>query len=130
MARQREEKTIYEELGGEPVVAATVEIFYRNVLADQRIAHFFTDVDMQKQVLKQKSFLTMIFGGPNRYTGRDIRHAHSRLLGVGLNDHHVDALLEDLGLALNELSIRKSLAARILAKANSFRDEVLSRDEP
>ena len=38
--------TIYEELGGEPAVDAAVDIFYRKVLADERISRFFDDIDM------------------------------------------------------------------------------------
>ena len=31
---------------------------------------------MQAQAAKQKAFLTMVFGGPSRYTGRDMRLSH------------------------------------------------------
>ena len=51
--------SLYERLGGEKAVNAAVEHFYRRVLADGRIARFFQDVDMDEQIAKQKSFLTM-----------------------------------------------------------------------
>ncbi len=51
--------SLYERLGGEKAVNAAVELFYRRVLADGRIARFFEDVDMEDQIAKQKSFLTM-----------------------------------------------------------------------
>jgi len=38
--------TLYEEIGGAPAVEAAVEVFYRKVLMDDRIAHFFDDTDM------------------------------------------------------------------------------------
>ena len=72
--------SLYERLGGEGAVNAAVELFYRKVLADGRIAHFFDDVDMESQIAKQKAFLTMAFGGPNNYTGADMRNAHKRLV--------------------------------------------------
>ena len=70
--------TIYEQLGGAPAMDAAVDIFYRKVLADDRISKFFEGVDMERQAAKQKAFLTMVFGGPNSYTGKDMRNAHAR----------------------------------------------------
>jgi len=34
-------KPLYERIGGEPAVNAAVDIFYRKVLSDQHINHFF-----------------------------------------------------------------------------------------
>ena len=86
--------SLFDELGGEPAMEAAVDIFYRKVLSDERIAHFFEGVDMDRQAAKQKSFLTMVTGGPNRYTGRDMRAGHAHLVRLGLNDSHVDAVIE------------------------------------
>src|ERR1039457_5465222 len=96
---------LYEDLGGAPAVDAAVDIFYRKVLKDNRISRFFTGVDMAKQAAKQKSFLTMAFGGPNNYTGLDMRKAHANLVKQGLNDSHFDAVVEDLGATLKELKV-------------------------
>lgn len=57
--------SLYEQLGGQPAVDAAVDIFYRKVLSDDRISHFFEGVDMDRQIGKQKAFLTMAFGGPH-----------------------------------------------------------------
>ena len=38
--------TLYEELGGEPAMAAAVDGFYRKMLLDERVSKFFDDVDM------------------------------------------------------------------------------------
>lgn len=40
--------SLYEELGGAPAVDAAVDIFYRKVLSDDRITHFFDSVDMER----------------------------------------------------------------------------------
>lgn len=32
----------------------------------------------------------MVFGGPNNYTGKDLRTGHSHLVQRGLNDGHFD----------------------------------------
>lgn len=119
--------SLYERLGGEPAVNAAVELFYRNVLADGRLARFFNDTDMDKQIAKQKSFLTMAFGGPNNYSGLDMRNAHKRLLDMGLNDTHVDAVIENLSRTLRQLGVGENEVKEVADIANSVRNDVLSR---
>ena len=119
--------TLYEQLGGEAAVNAAVEIFYRKVLLDDRISAFFDDVDMDRQIAKQKAFLSMAFGGPAAYTGKDMRSAHARLVSKGLNDSHVDAVIENLGATLRELGVAEPLIAHVAGVANSVRGEVLNR---
>ena len=76
--------SLYDQLGGEAAVNAAVDIFYRKVLSDYRINRFFDSSDMEKQAAKQRAFLTMAFGGPNNYTGTDMRTAHARFRQNGL----------------------------------------------
>ena len=122
--------TLFEQLGGAPAFDSAVEIFYRKMLSDERVARFFEDVDMDRQMAKQKAFLTMVCGGPHHYTGRDMRTAHAKLLSQGLNDSHVDVVIEHLGATLAELGAKESDIAEVAALANSVRDAVLSRDKP
>jgi hemoglobin len=119
--------TLYERLGGEAAVDAAVDIFYRKVLADDRINEYFEGVDMEAQAAKQKSFLTMVFGGPNNYTGKDMREGHKHLVERGLNDSHVDAVIENLGNTLKELGVDAADIQEVADIANSVRDDVLNR---
>jgi len=118
---------LYEDLGGAAAVDAAVDIFYRKVLKDNRISRFFAGVDMAKQAAKQKAFLTMAFGGPNNYTGLDMRKAHAHLVKQGLNDSHFDAVVEDLGATLKELKVPDHLIAKVAAVAETTRNDVLDR---
>ncbi|MEO5925267.1 MAG: group 1 truncated hemoglobin [Bryobacteraceae bacterium] len=119
--------TLYEQLGGQPAVEAAVDIFYRKVLLDDRISHFFEGVDMDKQRAKQKGFLTMAFGGPHNYSGQDMRNGHARLVKMGLNDSHFDAVVELLGGTLAELGVKDELIQQVAAIAESTRNDVLGR---
>ena len=69
--------SLYERLGGEAAVDVAVDKFYRKVLSDDRISRFFDTLDMDLQRAKQKAFLTYAFGGPNQYSGKDLRKAHA-----------------------------------------------------
>ena len=119
--------TLYEKLGGEAAVSAAVDIFYRKVLTDDRVNGFFDDVDMDEQIAKQKAFLTMVFGGPNNYTGKNMREAHAPLVEKGLSDLHVDVVIEHLGATLKELGVADEDIAEVASIANSVRDDVLNR---
>jgi hemoglobin len=120
-------KSLYEQIGGEAAVNAAVDLFYRKVLADDRINKFFAGTDMVRQHAKQKAFLTMALGGPNNYTGMDMRKGHAHLVTQGLNDSHFDAVMENLGATLTELGVPGDLIAQAAAIAESTRNDVLGR---
>ena len=121
------DKSLYERIGGDAAVNAAVDVFYRKVLADERINMFFEGVDMDKQSAKQKAFLAMAFGGPSNYTGRDLREGHAHLVAKGLNDSHFDAVMENLGATLTELGVPGDLIAEAAAIAESTRNDVLGK---
>lgn len=120
-------ESLFDRLGGQSAVNAAVDIFYRKMLTDDRVSHFFDDVDMEQQIIKQKGFLTMVFGGPNSYTGKDMREGHRHLIKRGLNDTHVDIVIEHLGETLKELGVDEKDVQEVAAIANSVRDDVLDR---
>ena len=117
--------SLYERIGGEAAVTAAVDLFYRKVLNDYRINRFFDSADMEDQLAKQKAFLTMAFGGPNNYTGKDMRSAHARLVKMGLDGSHFDAVMEHLGATLKELNVPQELIGEAAAIANGARSDVL-----
>lgn len=120
-------KSLYDQIGGDAAVNAAVDIFYRKVLADDRINQFFEGVDMDRQAAKQKAFLTVAFGGPNKYSGKDMRDGHAHLVKRGLNDSHFDAVMENLGATLKELNVPDDLISQAAAIAESTRKDVLGR---
>jgi len=119
--------SIYEDLGGSAAIDTAVDVFYRKMLSDERVASYFETVDMDRQRGKQKAFLTMVLGGPNLYTGKDMRQAHAHLVQRGLNDSHVDVVIEHLGSTLRELGANEEQIAAVAAVANSARNDVLNK---
>ncbi|MDJ0936715.1 MAG: group 1 truncated hemoglobin [Kiloniellales bacterium] len=119
--------SLFDRLGGAPAVEAAVTLFYEKVLADPQISHFFEGTNMAIQQAKQKAFLTMVFGGPARYSGRDLRRAHAPLVERGLNDSHFDAVAGHLQATLEELGVAQDLTAEVMLTAASTRDDVLNR---
>lgn len=119
--------SLYDDLGGEAAVTAAVDVFYRKVLADELIAGFFAGVDMDVQKNKQRAFLTVALGGPNKYTGRGMRAAHARSVANGLSDAHFDAVVGHLAATLRELGVSEAKIAEAGAIVETTRDQVLGR---
>lgn len=115
--------SLFENIGGEAAVNAAVDLFYRKVLADERISAFFDTVDMASQHAKQKAFLTMAFGGPNHYSGKDMREAHKHMK---LTDEHFGAVAECLVGTLQELGVAQEYIDEVVNIALSVKDDVLN----
>jgi hemoglobin len=124
---ESDERSLFERLGGKNAVNAAVDIFYKKVLEDKRIKHFFSDVDMNRQIKAQRAFLTFAFGGAPNYPGKNLREAHKKLVAKGLNDKHFDAVIENLGATLNELNVADDLIQEAASIALSVRNDVLNR---
>jgi hemoglobin len=119
--------SLFDQLGGEAAVDAAVDVFNRRALGDYRINRFFDNSDMEKLAAKQKTFLTMAFGGPNNYTGSGLRAAHAKLVKMGLNASHFDIFVGHLTDTLVELSVPPALIAQVTTIAESVRDDILGK---
>ncbi len=117
--------SLFDRIGGVAAVDAAVELFYRKVLADPLLRPFFDGVDMKRQRAQQKAFLTYAFGGPNKYTGQDLRRAHAGLVARGLADSHFNAVAGHLQATLRELGVPQDLQGEVMSIAASTHDEVL-----
>lgn len=123
ITEEKPKVSVYENIGGAAAVDAAVDIFYRKVLSDDRISQFFDTVDMEEQHVKQKAFLTMAFGGPNDYTGKDMREAHKHM---DLTEEHFGAVAEALVGTLEELEVPQEYIDEIVGIAVSVKDDVLN----
>ncbi len=115
--------SLYERIGKQDAVDAAVDIFYRKVLTDPTISDFFDNVDMDVQIAKQKAFLTMAFGGPNNYTGKDLREGHKKL---NIKEEHFQAVAGHLKATLEELNVPQDAIGEVMAIAGGAHDDVMN----
>ena len=116
--------SIYEQLGGAPTVDIAVEKFYGRVLSDPDLIEFFEGVSIDSLKKHQKNFFTLAMGGPNKYTGRDMRKAHEHLK---LSDKHFNLIGKHLADTLTELGVSLSQISAILDVVEGTRNDVLNR---
>jgi len=120
--------SIFEKLGGDEAVSVAVDLFYGKVLADERIKHFFTGVDMSQQKAHMKRFMKYAFGGSTNYSGKSLRDAHKHLVEeMDLSDKHFDAVLENLGSTLKDIGVDDALIAEAAQIVESTRSDVLNK---
>ncbi len=120
--------SIYDQIGGKPAVEATVNRFYELMLDDDRVKHFFTKTNIDKQKIHQRDFITYALGGAPSYDGQNMRAAHQHLVDkLGLNDSHFDATLENLVTALQDMKVPDNLIAEAGKVVESIRDDVLCK---
>ncbi len=119
---------LFEELGGETIVNFTVELFFEKLLEDAYIRYFFNKNDLRTNLERQKSLLRKIYDGPHKSDSRDMRQTHAHLVKVfNLNDIHFDHILCHLRATLAEVGIEPELIEKVVAHANTHRDDVLNR---
>jgi hemoglobin len=120
-------QTLFERIGGEGAVRATVLKMYDKILADEILAPFFENIDVEALRRSQSAFVTVAFGGPNHYTGKSMRAAHANSVNNGLNDTHFDLVATHLKSAMEELGVPNNLINEALAIVGSTRADVLNQ---
>ena len=118
---------LYDLIGGRQTIWAATESFYRRVLADSRICHFFESTDMAHLRARQSMFISMLIGGQTVYTGKDITAAHARAREQGLNDTHFDMFLKHFRDALEDVGVKADKSEKVMKLLESKRDTVLNR---
>jgi truncated hemoglobin YjbI len=118
---------LYDRVGGDKVMEVVTDVFYRKVLQDELVGRFFEDIDMERQRLKQKSFLSMAFGGPYQFSGLDLRESHKHLIEkYGLSDQHFNRVCEIFNETVSELHVPPDQIEEMMSILESTRDDVLN----
>jgi hemoglobin len=121
--------TIYDSIGGAPAVRAAVDDFYARVLADARLAPFFTGADLQRLKSHQRAFIAAAIGGPEIFAGRDMASAHA---GLDIEDTDFDAVVGHLTDTLTGLGVPEDTIGQIGGALVPLRDDIVTapRTEP
>lgn len=119
--------SLHSELGGDQAIAAALDHFYRKVLADERMSHYFEGLNVEHIKSQQKDFLAMAFGGPNRYKGRDLRRAHARARERGLNEEDYEVFMGHFRDTLQELGVPEEKVEEVMTIAHTGKEDVLDQ---
>ena len=119
-----EAPSLYEQLGGTPAIEAVVADFYIRVLADKTLAPIFARIDMDHLRRHQARFISFALGGPNQYTGRSMRRAHT---GLGITEAQFTAVAGHLTDSLASCGVPDYLIDQVITGVAQLKDDVIGQ---
>lgn len=120
-------KSLYLRLGGNSAISAVIDQFVANVAGDARINAFFADAasdparltKLRNNLINQVGAAT---GGTEKYTGLDMKTSHA---GMGIEDSHFTALVEDLSKALDKFSVPATEKTELLTALGGLKGDIV-----
>jgi hemoglobin len=106
-------RPVFDQFGGEPGLVALMDELMTRLVADPRTHSLFAQVDQAEVKQHLVEQFCKILGGGCEYTGRDMRTAHA---GLGIERAQLNALVEDLQLAMDARGIPFRAQNQLLAK--------------
>ncbi len=123
-AARQAEKPLYERLGGkDPITAVTKGIIARHVEEGSPIKDLFANTDLDKLAEHVVNFVGAGTGGPEKYTGRNMKDAHAALK---LTPEQFLAAGEDIMQTLEEFKVPANETEEFMCIILSFKDDVLA----
>ncbi|GLQ24071.1 hypothetical protein GCM10007853_19450 [Algimonas ampicilliniresistens] len=123
-ASDKTKSTLYDDLGGKPVMDKVIADMLDLALADPRMAPIFVDSDMERLEKLIIIHTCHIADGPCDYDGQDMRRAHD---GLGIRTLHFNTLVENLQQAMDDQDIPFRTQNRFLARLAPMHDDVTER---
>lgn len=117
-------KPVFDEFGGKAGLAALMDDFMIDLVADPRTRPFFASADQShiKQELTDQ-FCT-ILGGPCVYTGKPMKQAHAKLV---IDRAQFNALVEDLQQAMDKHHVPFRAQNKLLEKLAPMGREIITK---
>lgn len=120
----KDQTTLFERIGAMQAVNAAVDIFYRKVVQDELVGHYFERVDMSAQSGKLKAFLAYAFGAPMKYSGKGMYEAHAHM---PVTDEQFNAVAGHLVATLQELDVANEMIEEVVSIALSVKDQIVKK---
>jgi truncated hemoglobin YjbI len=120
-------KSLYVRLGGNAAIQGVIDQFITNVAGDSRINIFFADAAADPVRLKKlrDNLVNQVgaaTGGPEIYTGLDMKTAHK---GMNVQEADFNALVDDLSKALDKFSVPMTEKNELLGALATMKADIV-----
>jgi hemoglobin len=115
--------TIYDQIGGQPVIKTATTVFYGRVTEDAALARWFADIDISRLRAHQRAFLAAALDGPQLFTGLDLGEAHS---GREITDDAYTRVVAHLITTLDDLGVEERILTEVELRLETLRRQVVS----
>lgn len=116
------EATLYERVGRRPGIEQIVDAIWVNHTSNPAIKQRYVNSDPTNVKRLVTEMCCAGFGGPEAYTGKDMKSAHT---GMNINAVEFIAVCDDVLDALDKCSVGKREKDEILAILYSLKPEVV-----
>jgi len=116
-------ETLYDKYGGFDTFSTVVSNFYQKILDSEELAPYFDNVNMEKLMSHQTSFISTALGGPEKYTGLDLRKAHAPF---DITIPHFQEVVELLEESLDEAGVEEKDITSIISIVENLMDQIVS----
>jgi hemoglobin len=116
------EDSLFQQMGGEPKLRATVDKLVEIMLVDERINFTFAETDLNKFKGLLYDQLCELAGGPCKYKGRDMVEAHKK---INSTNEQFNALAEDLYKAFDVEGVPYRLQNRLMAMLAPMQPQIV-----
>ena len=114
--------TLYDKIGGAPVVDQLVDRFYEKVLDDPLLSPFFRQTSMETLRRMQKVFLTVALGGPEPDLKVSLYEIHR---DRGIQRQHLTRFTELLLETLTEIGVPEKEAGEVISRVATYSNDIL-----
>ena len=97
--------------------------FYDRMLADERVAHRFENVNLPKLRAHQRSFLVAALGNPGTYNALTLEHAH---FALEISGAEFDIAVGHLRGSLLDVGITQATADAIATRLGTLRRHIVA----
>ena len=117
-----EEKSLYDRLGGKDAITAVVDDFVNTAASDEKIKQFFANTEAPAFKAKLVDQICEATGGPCKYTGKDMKTAHT---GMKITEDDFNALVADLVKSLDKYNVQEKEKTELLTALAAMKGDIV-----
>lgn len=114
--------TLYQRIGGEPVVQRVVDDVIDRTASDPRTARSFKDVKMSRVKEKLREQICNLAGGPCKYTGDPMNEVHK---GLKITEAEFSLMVQFLRDALERGGVRDAEKNELLRMLGPMKRDIV-----
>ena len=126
-ATEQTQKSLYQRLGGYDALAEVSDDFLSRLAHDPQMGRFFVGLSADTQSkLRQHvvDFLCVATGGPCKYTGRDMKTAHT---GLNITENDWSAMVKHLVATLDKFKVPEKEKSDVLGALGGLKGDIVGR---
>lgn len=124
---EAQQKTLYQRLGGYDALAAVTDDFITHLATDPEMGRFFTGLSNDSKIRVRQhviDFLCVATGGPCKYTGRDMRTAHT---GLDISEAEWNKSVQYLVGTLDKFKVPEKEKSEVLGAISGLKGDIVGR---